>query len=84
MSTQETIEIGAFEAKNRLSALIDMAAHGQRIWITKHGRRMALLSSGLDQPQGGGGDLLEEFRKLRSASRSDGSSLKALIEEGRK
>jgi len=83
MSSPETMEIGAFEAKNRLSALIDMAARGQRIWITKHGRRMALLSSGLDQTPVGDGDLPGEFRKLRSASRSDGASLKELIEEGR-
>jgi prevent-host-death family protein len=33
----KTIEIGLFEAKNKLSVLLEMAARGQRIIITRRG-----------------------------------------------
>ena len=35
--------IGAFDAKNRLSELLERAARGEVIEITKHGRPVALL-----------------------------------------
>lgn len=37
------IEIGAFEAKNTLSALLDRVEHGEEIVITRHGKPVALL-----------------------------------------
>ena len=81
----EEKEIGAFEAKNKLSALLDEAAGGQRIWITKHGRRVALLSSGVG---GGSGSkqpsLCGAFRRIRSAGKPGPETLKDLIEEGRR
>jgi len=36
-------EIGAFEAKNRLGALLDMVEKGEEITITRHGRPVARL-----------------------------------------
>lgn len=36
-------KIGAFDAKTRLSQLLDQAAEGQSFAITKHGRVVALL-----------------------------------------
>lgn len=36
-------EIGAFEAKNRLSALLDEAAAGETVVITKRGKPVAKL-----------------------------------------
>ena len=36
-------EIGAFEAKNRLSELLDLAERGEEIIITRHGREVARL-----------------------------------------
>ena len=36
-------EIGAFEAKNRLSALLDEAEAGETVVITKRGRPVAKL-----------------------------------------
>jgi len=78
-------EIGAFEAKNKLSALLDEAARGQRIWITKRGRRVALLSSGAE-PIGidNAHSLSAEFRRIRSAAQPGPQSLKQLVEEGRR
>lgn len=39
----DTIEIGAFEAKNRLSELLRAAEAGRSIVITRHGRPVAKL-----------------------------------------
>ncbi len=36
-------EIGAFEAKNRLGALLDRVEHGEEIVITRRGRPVARL-----------------------------------------
>jgi prevent-host-death family protein len=37
------MEIGAFEAKNKLSALLDRVEQGEEIVITRHGRPVARL-----------------------------------------
>ncbi len=77
-------EIGTYEAKNKLSALVDAAARGKRIWITRHGKRVALLSSGITHSQISGVAVLDELRAIRSRVKPGKSSLKALVEEGRK
>jgi prevent-host-death family protein len=37
------IEIGAFEAKNKLSELLDRAEHGEEVVITRRGKPVAKL-----------------------------------------
>jgi prevent-host-death family protein len=47
-------EVGAFEAKNKLSALLDRAEKGEEIVITRHGRPVAKLvptNGGVDRSQ---------------------------------
>jgi prevent-host-death family protein len=36
-------EVGAFEAKNRLGALLDLVERGEEVIITRHGRPAAKL-----------------------------------------
>jgi len=36
-------EIGAFEAKNTLSALLDLVERGEEVTITRHGKPVARL-----------------------------------------
>ena len=81
---KEEKEIGIYEAKNKLSQLVEEAAQGNRIWITKRGKRIAQLSSGINKTEDQTPDLVEEFRKIRARGSHDGSSLKDLVEEGRK
>ena len=48
------IEIGAFEAKNRWSDLLDLVEKGEEITITRHGRPVARLvpsDRGIDRSQ---------------------------------
>jgi prevent-host-death family protein len=47
-------EIGAFEAKNTLGALLDLVQNGEEIVITRHGKPVARLvpnSGGIDRAQ---------------------------------
>lgn len=47
-------EVGAFEAKNKLSALLDKVEQGEEIIITRHGRPVARLvpaNRGIDRGQ---------------------------------
>ncbi len=80
------IEVGTFEAKSRLSELLSQVEKGQRIYITRRGKRIALLTSATDTTaaQAGAQELLERFRKLRHGARCGKESLKALVEEGRR
>ena len=60
-------EIGAFEAKNRLSELLSRAEKGERIFITRRGKRVAMLV-GLQEigdAKGDGETLLERIRAFR-------------------
>ena len=48
------MEVGAFEAKNKLSALLDRVEKGEEIVITRHGRPVARLVpniGGIDRSQ---------------------------------
>lgn len=38
------MNVGVFEAKNRLSELLERAAQGEEVVITKHGKPMAKLT----------------------------------------
>jgi prevent-host-death family protein len=77
-------EVGAYEAKTHLPALLERVARGEQITITKHGKPIARLV-----PIGRVGDpdrrreaveKLKEFAKGRTL----GVPVKQLIEEGRR
>ena len=40
-------EVGAFEAKNKLGALLDWVANGEEVLITRHGKAVARLVPGV-------------------------------------
>lgn len=84
----KTMEIGSFEAKNKLSALLVAVEQGQRVMITRRGRRVAVLTAPDDDAAAGktlsADEVLKGFRSVRSAAKKGGGSLKALIDEGRR
>jgi prevent-host-death family protein len=80
-------EIGAFEAKNKLSALLDLVERSQGITITRRGKPVARQVAVKDSepkkkmtPE----EAAEGIRKLREGLTLGGISLKELINEGRK
>ena len=79
------MEIGAFEAKNRLSALLERAERGEEIVITRRGRPVAKLvpvKPAYDAAQArAAADRIGELGRGRSLK---GLKIKDLIAEGRK
>jgi len=77
-------EIGAFEAKNKLAALLDMVEQGQEITITRRGKPVAKLvparsSFDRDKARAAAAKLLEASRGLKLGR----LRLKDLIAAGR-
>lgn len=79
-------EVGAFEAKNTLGALLDLVEKGEEVVITRRGRPVAKLV----RP-----DVLPDRSRAIAAARrmkelrkgvtlGEGLTLKDLIEEGRR
>lgn len=78
--------VGAFEAKNRLGALLDLVEQGEEITITRHGKAAARLVAAKDVA---GQTAAASAAAERIAQRARGLSLgaiavKDLIEDGRR
>jgi prevent-host-death family protein len=70
-------EIGAFEAKNKLSALLDEIERGEEVVITRHGKPVARLvppKAGIDRNQA-----REAIRRIRE--RAEKARLGITLEE---
>jgi len=76
--------VGLFEAKQRLSQLVERASKGEEIVITRRGKEQARL---VPMPTERGRTLKEIFDSIRSRPRirlHRGVTIKDLIEEGRR
>lgn len=76
--------VGIFEAKQKLSELVERASHGEEIVITRRGREQARL---VPMPAQRGRTLKEIFDSIRSRPRISlrkGLTIKGMIEEGRR
>lgn len=76
--------IGLFEAKQKLSELVDRASAGERIGITRRGKLAAVLA-----PAQTNVDLGEVFARIEEIRKNvkplpKGMTVKDLIEEGRR
>lgn len=75
-------KIGLFEAKQKLSELVEQAERGERIGITRRGKLTAVIG-----PAQGNYNLQELFAGIETirkrARKAKGVSAKQLIEEGR-
>jgi prevent-host-death family protein len=77
--------VGAFEAKTRLSALLDRVSRGEKITITRHGVPAAMLipveetKTRLTHKE-----IVEGMRKLRKQIGRGRINLREMIQEGRR
>jgi prevent-host-death family protein len=76
---------GAFEAKNRLSELLELVERGEEVMITKHGRPVAKLV-GVDSGRRTARILaaIEGLKRMPKATLPEGMTIKDLINEGRR
>ena len=78
-------EVGAFEAKNKLGALLDWVAAGEEVLITRHGRAVARLGPATPtfdraKARQAARGLLEASRGVKLGGRI---KIKDLVNEGR-
>ncbi len=81
------VEIGAFEAKNTLGALLDRVEGGEEVIITRHGKAVARLVS--NKPDIDSDAARAAFDRIRSRAEAfkapafDWAEWKTLRDEGR-
>jgi prevent-host-death family protein len=74
-------EVGAYEAKTKLSKLLERVARGERIVITKHGIPVAILAP--VGPQADPQKVVAELKAFRKGKKLKPLTLRELIQEGR-
>jgi prevent-host-death family protein len=77
-------QIGAFEAKNRLSELLDLVENGQEVIITRHGRPVARLVAAEPVNRAAARKAAETIKALRRGQTLGRTTLRELISGGRK
>ena len=78
------LAVGAFEAKNKFSQLLDRVGQGAEFTITKHDRPVARLVPALPQARDRRRKATAEVRALRERYSLKGLSVRALIDQGRR
>ncbi len=74
--------VGLFEAKQKLSELVDRAREGERIGIARRGKLAAVLMS--TPPEASLKGVFEDIESIRKRAKLPrGVNFKNLIEEGR-
>ncbi|MBX3579555.1 MAG: type II toxin-antitoxin system prevent-host-death family antitoxin [Rhizobiaceae bacterium] len=81
------MEVGTFEAKNRLSALLDLVEAGEEVTITRNGKPVAQLvkprqSRDVEAAQKAVRDILEMRKEVKPDP--EGLTIRDYIEMGRR
>ena len=77
-------QVGTFEAKNRLSALIDLVQAGEEIEITRNGKAVARLVPAKARDIEKAREAATVLRAIRAQARTGPESLKDLVNAGRR
>ena len=81
-------EVGAFEAKNKLSALLDLVEQGEEVTITRHGKEVARLVPPRGRPNRdearAAAERIRERARAAKLGRFDWDEWKAYRDEGRR
>ena len=75
---------GTFEAKNKLSALLDLVEAGEEVTITRNGRPVARLVPAEARDVDKARAAAAQLRAIRAKTKPGPESLKDLINEGRR
>jgi len=80
------MEIGSFEAKNRLSELIRKVREGEQVVITHRGKPAAMLVPPVPEQQhvGIAIDALMAWGERHTLHLEEGETIRSLIEQGRR
>ena len=78
------ITVGTLEAKTHLSALLDRAAAGEEILVTKHGKPYAKIVGAKQRNTADVNVAIQRLKELRKGTTLGGLDWKELRDEGRK
>ena len=78
------MEVGSYEAKTHLPRLLERVANGERITITRHGVPVAILIPAGDRGDQTAEEVVAALRRFRKGLKRGSSSLKSMIEKGRR
>jgi prevent-host-death family protein len=78
------MRVGLFEAKTRLSDLVERAKRGERITITKRGVPAAMLVPVDQQVEISVSEAIDQLLQLRKTNSLGGLTIQQLRDEGRK
>lgn len=78
------MEIGIFEAKNRLSELVAAVEDGGMVVLTRHGKPVAQLVPYQPDRRAAARQAMDDILRARAAQPRGDIDLEALIKEGRK
>lgn len=78
--------IGTFEAKNRLSALLDLVEAGEEVTITRNGKPVARLVAAEARDDEKARRAVEAIREMRKQVKPDpdGLTIRDYVETGRR
>ena len=76
--------VGAFEAKNKFSELLERVGRGAEVTITKHDRPVAVMVPALAPAEAERKKATAELRLISKNYSLKGLSVRKLIDEGRK
>lgn len=77
-------QVGTFEAKNTLSALLDRVQAGEEIEITRNGKPIARLVPALVRDVEAAREAAAALRAIRAQAKTGPESLKELVNWGRR
>jgi prevent-host-death family protein len=78
-------KVGLFEAKQKLSELVERASRGEKIGITKRGKLTAVMGPAEETKTMDINEIFEGIERIRKKAKPHpGVSTKDLIEEGRR
>jgi prevent-host-death family protein len=78
--------IGLFEAKQKLSELVERAGNGEQIGITRRGKLTAMLVPAREDKKVSLKEVFDDIERIRRRAKPlpKGMTIKDLIEEGRR
>lgn len=76
--------VGSYEAKTKLSELLDRVEKGERITITRHGNPVAELVPAARPGKLSRRQAIEAMQEFGKGRKLDGLSIREMIEEGRR
>ncbi len=80
------ITVGTYEAKTRLTKLLEEVGRGETVTITRHGRPIARMVpiAGERRAERSADEIVAALRKLRAGVKRGGPGIRELIETGRR